>query len=88
MEGFVQKKIVIRTMYKLAMLFGIVILSSSLGAGSIYIGVNFFGDAILGLLAVFVPLLFLFTINFAYTESKHEVEREREQLIRDLTKNG
>lgn len=83
-----RKKIILRTCRKIGGFFGTVIGASALGYLSIYIGITFFGDALIGLLLIFGLLGLLAVMYFAYKDAKMEVEIENRELMRELTKNG
>ena len=81
-----QRKILWLTFKKVLKLFSILVVGFGLGALSMFAGNYFLGDPAKGLsISLFVAII-IFAIVFAYDHSKHEVEREHNELIRKIKK--
>ena len=81
-----QRKILWLTFKKVLKLFSILVVGVGLGALSMLAGTYFLGDQTKGLtISVFISII-IFAIVFAYDHSKHEVEREHNELIRKIKK--
>jgi hypothetical protein len=88
MEVSLQRKIVIRTIQKLAQLVGFCFIAISIAVFGLFMGNLLLDDPNLGLFIVGGIVGIFALIKAAYADAKTEIEIERERLIRELKKNG
>ena len=83
-----QKKVLVRTIQKLAIFFGAIFAGVAVVELASLGGAYLFGNPLLGSIFVIVAGVLSAIVYFAYKESKSEVEYENKKLIQELTKHG
>ncbi len=73
-----------RTLYKLGILLGIVVGGIAYAAMAMYIGDHFFGNKEGGLFGFYIAGFVAFIVNWMYQDAKREIERENDDLMRQL----
>ena len=83
-----QKKVLLRTIQKVAIFFGAIFVGIASVELASLAGNYLFGNPLWGGVFLVVTGVLSALFYFAYKEAKYEVDCENEKLIRELTKNG
>lgn len=83
-----QKKVILRTIKKVAVFFGAIFAGVAVVELSSLVGGYLFDNPIWGTIFVVGAGVLSAIFYFAYKEAKYEVDRENEKLIQELTKHG
>ncbi len=73
-----------RTLYKLGVLFGIVVGGICYAGAAMYIGHHFFGSKEGGLFGFYIAGFLAFIVHWTYKDAKREIENENNDLMRQL----
>ena len=73
-----------RTLYKLGTIVGIIVGAVAYAATAMYLGDRFFGSKEGGLFGFYVAGFLAYVVHWTYQDSKREIERENDKLMREL----
>lgn len=83
-----QRKVVIRTIQKIAKLIAVCLITFSIGVFGALVGDALLKDSYTGVIVIGAIVGVIVLVRVAYADAKFEVELERERLMRELKKDG